>query len=265
MGFVGCNLHCPFCQNWSISQSTDAPGRPFTPEELVAAAKSARINQIAYTYSEPLIHAEFLLDCMKLAREAKLANVLVSNGCVTGEAAADILPLLDAANIDLKSFSPETYARVLGGDLGAVLAFIRAARQVGLHLEVTTLIVPGLNDGPEETEACAGFLAELSRQGETAIPWHLSAYHPDYRWKAPPTDPALLEGIARRARRVLPYVYTGNVAGAANNTPCPHCGFTLVERRAYRIDTRGLVLGEEKGKPCYHCAGCGKAVPLIRY
>jgi pyruvate formate lyase activating enzyme len=199
---------------------------------------------------------------MELAREAGVANVLVSNGCISAEAAADIIPLLDAANIDLKSFSEETYSRVLGGDLAAVLAFIRAAYEAGVHLEVTTLIVPGLNDSPEETEACAAFLAALDRKG--TIPWHLSAYHPDYRWDAPPTDPVLLEGIARRARQVLPCVYAGNIAGLTNDTPCPHCGATLVARRAYRIDTRGLVLRQTDGGSRYHCAGCGKAVPLIR-
>jgi pyruvate formate lyase activating enzyme len=262
LGFAGCNMHCPFCQNWHISQGTGAPGRYVSPEELIGAALSSRLSQIAYTYSEPLIHAEFLIRCMELAREAGLANVLVSNGCIRAEAAADIIPLLDAANIDLKSFSQGTYSRVLGGDLGAVLAFIRGVYEAGVHLEVTTLIVPGLNDSPEETEASAAFLASLDRNG--AIPWHLSAYHPDYRWDAPPTDPALLEGIARRARRVLPYVYTGNIAGSANDTPCPHCGATLVERRAYRINTRGLVLRQTESGGRYHCAGCGKAVPLIR-
>ncbi|MDR3146065.1 MAG: AmmeMemoRadiSam system radical SAM enzyme, partial [Treponema sp.] len=206
LGFAGCNMHCPFCQNWHISQRSDAPGRYVGPGDLIAAARSSGLSQIAYTYSEPLIHAEFLIHCMELARKAGLANVLVSNGCIRAEAAADIIPLLDAANIDLKSFSEETYSRVLGGDLGAVLAFIRAAHAAGVHLELTTLIVPGLNDGPAETESCAAFIASLDRQ----IPWHLSAYHPDYRWDAPPTDPALLEGIACRARRVLPYVYTGN-------------------------------------------------------
>jgi pyruvate formate lyase activating enzyme len=234
------------------------------PGELIAAARSSGLSQIAYTYSEPLIHAEFLLDCMNLARKAHMANVLVSNGCITAEAAADILPLLDAANIDLKSFSGETYARTLGGDLDATLAFIRAVYGAGVHLELTTLIVPGLNDAPEETEACADFIASLSRKGKAAVPWHLSAYHPAYRWDAPPTDPALLEAIARRARQVLPYVYTGNVAGTVNDTPCPHCSAALVERRAYRINTRGLILRETGGKARYHCAGCGKAVPLIR-
>jgi pyruvate formate lyase activating enzyme len=266
-GFAGCNLHCPFCQNWRISQRDDPKEAingcgTFSPKEAVAAAQSGGFRQIAYTYSEPLIHAEFLLDCMKLAREAGIANVLVSNGCVNREAAADILALTDAANIDLKAFSKETYARVLGGDLPTVLAFIEAAYAAGVHLEITTLMVSGLNDGAEETGECAAFIAGLSRD----IPWHLSAYHPAYRWDAPPTDPALLIRTARRARERLSFVYAGNIAGEdapeLRDTACPACGRVLVGRRGFRIDTGGLRVKEAEGGRAYYCAHCGKAAPI---
>jgi pyruvate formate lyase activating enzyme len=203
---------------------------------------------------------EYLVDCMKLTREAGIANVLVSNGCISPRAAADILPLVDAANIDLKSFSRETYARVLGGDLDAVLDFIKAAA-ADIHLELTTLVVPGLNDGAEEIEKCAAFIAGLHGDG---VPWHLSAYHPDYRWNAPPTEPALLERIGRRARELLPYVYTGNVPGLSNDTPCPRCGKALVVRRGYRVDAGGLVLKSEEPRPRYYSARCGAPAP-VRY
>jgi pyruvate formate lyase activating enzyme len=211
LGFAGCNLHCPFCQNWHISQITagrPAPGQYLSPAEAVALAIDDR--QIAYTYSEPLIHAEYLIDCMKLAREQGIANVLVTNGCINEKAAAEILPLTDAANIDLKSFSEETYANVLGGNLTAVRNFIRMACGFGVHVEITTLVIPGLNDSEGELDQCAAFIAGVSED----IPWHLSAYHPDYRWNAPPTDPARLIQAAKHARKTLRSVYTGNLTGS---------------------------------------------------
>jgi pyruvate formate lyase activating enzyme len=198
---------------------------------------------------------------MKIAREQGIANVLVSNGCLQGEAAAAILAMTDAANIDLKSFSPDTYARTLGGNLRAVLDFITRAYRTGVHVEITTLIVPGLNDGEEELTGAIGFLKELSPH----IPWHLSAYHPDYHWDAPPTDASALEKIARRARKDLSYVYTGNIPGETNHTPCPHCGSLLIRRRGYAVDTNGMTLKKTEGKNTYFCAACAKPVPLIRY
>jgi pyruvate formate lyase activating enzyme len=204
-GFAGCNLRCPFCQNWHISQSTDTPGRILTPEELTALA--AEDGALAYTYSEPLVHAEFLLRCMEEARKAGIANVLVSNGCVNAEAASLLLPLTDAANIDLKCFSKKTYKEILGGDLDTVLGFIEKAVGLGVHIELTTLVVPGLNDSKEELDAAADYIAGLSPE----IPWHLSAYHPDWQWDAPPTDPRQLIAAARNARRRLSNVHLGNV------------------------------------------------------
>ncbi|MDR0453061.1 MAG: AmmeMemoRadiSam system radical SAM enzyme [Treponema sp.] len=268
-GFAGCNLRCPFCQNWHISQKTDGPWQDISPAELVAAAKKSG-GQIAYTYSEPLVHFEYLLEAMALARREGVANVLVSNGCINAEPAAEIIPLLDAANIDLKCFSGETYAEVLGGSLEAVKRFIASAYGAGAHLEVTTLIVPGLNDGLAEFDAASDFLASLAspsspeagRRGRAAlreIPWHLSAYRPDYRWDAPPTDPSLLAGLARRARQKMPYVYTGNISGGLSDTACPACGETLVSRRGYRVDTGGLAPAREGG---FRCASCGERAPF---
>jgi pyruvate formate lyase activating enzyme len=266
-GFAGCNLRCPFCQNWRISRRADTReavngSGKLSPREVAAAALSGGFRQIAYTYSEPLVHAEFLLECMKTARNAGIANVLVSNGCVNREAAADILALTDAANIDLKSFSKETYARILGGDLPTVLAFIEAAYAAGVHLEITTLMVSGLNDSAEETGECAAFIAGISRD----IPWHLSAYHPAYRWDAPPTDPALLIRTARRARESLSFVYAGNIAcedaPELRDTACPSCGRLLVGRRAYLINTEGLRLKQGEDGRAYYCSHCGKAAPI---
>jgi len=261
-GFAGCNLHCPFCQNWRISQSTEIPGRVYSPEDLIGAAREITQGEsaIAYTYSEPLVHIEFLLDCMKEARKVGIANVLVSNGCVNSEAAAEILSLTDAANIDLKCFSAKTYAEVLGGDLSAVTDFIRVALEKGVHLELTTLVVPGLNDSTAELDKCRDFIAELSA-GAGEIPWHLSAYHPDYRWKAPPTSDESIIAAVKRAREKLAFVYAGNIVGN-NDTLCPGCGKTMIGRRSYRIDLSGISRKNQNGESAYFCAACGKKAPV---
>jgi pyruvate formate lyase activating enzyme len=265
LGFAGCNLHCPFCQNWRISQSADAPGQVYTPIEIIdAAKKSAKTAQIsiAYTYSEPLVHIEFLLDCMKEARKAGIANVLVSNGCINSEAAEEILPFTDAANIDLKCFSEETYKKVLGGDLSAVTSFIRMAVENGVHLELTTLIVTGLNDSKAELDKCGDFIAALET-GKSYVPWHLSAYHPDYKWKATATSPHSIMAAVKAAKEKLSFVYAGNIAGD-NDTLCPSCGKSIIGRRGYRIDTSGLFLKNENGTISCYCSFCGKKAP-VRY
>ena len=266
-GFAGCNLRCPFCQNWHISQGfaqTDTVGREMTPDDLVSAALHENSLSIAYTYSEPLVHAEFLLDAMVLARQHGIDNVLVTNGCASREAAQEILALTDAANIDLKCFSAETYAKVLGGFADAfesVREFIRLACSMNVHVEVTTLVVPGLNDSPEELDECAGFIASLP--GGREIPWHLSAYHPDFRWNAPPTDPALLLRTAQRAREKLRFVYTGNVPGEENNTACSCCKAVLIRRRGYHTDPSGLADPAE-GENYYRCAKCGEKTSILK-
>jgi pyruvate formate lyase activating enzyme len=265
-------MHCPFCQNWHISQSTDASSRPYKPQELISEAhrsSSSAFAQIAYTYSEPLVHFEYLLDCMKEARKAGIANVLVTNGCIVSKAAEEILALTDAANIDLKCFSNESYRKVLGGDLSTVLDFIRTAVDKGVHVEITTLIVPGFNDSTKELDACMDFLVELNKSGNeinknTSVPWHLSAYHPNWKWKAPPTSPQVLHITAARARERLLYVYTGNIPSESNDTICRHCGKTIVSRKSYMTDTSGIVLKNNINCLYYYCASCGKNVP-IRY
>jgi Pyruvate-formate lyase-activating enzyme len=212
LGFAGCNLHCPFCQNWHISQNTDIPGKWMKTNEVISAALQHGSPSIAYTYSEPLIHAEYILDCMVIARKHGIANVLVTNGCINAEAAAKILALTDAANVDLKCFSAQTYGKTLGGVnnesiFSTVLEFIKLCSEMGVHIEVTTLVVPGLNDSTEELNAAAQFIASVNSE----IPWHLTAYHPDYRWNAPRTDPDFLLNTARDAKKILRYVHTGNI------------------------------------------------------
>jgi len=254
-GFAGCNLRCPFCQNWHISQSADVSGRQMQPGDIISAALHEDSSMIAYTYSEPLVHAEFLIDCMTLAHQHDIANVLVTNGCANAEAAREILSLTDAANIDLKCFSADTYANILGGTVSVfdtVLDFIRLACSTGVHVEITTLIVPGLNDTVEELDLCADFIASIDKE----IPWHLSAYHPDYRWNAPPTDPAFIKEVKNRAAGKLAFVYAGNIAGDENNTFCPHCRAALIRRRGYQTDISGLAAPVD-GECFFRCAQCG--------
>jgi pyruvate formate lyase activating enzyme len=197
---------------------------------------------------------------MKEARKAGIANVLVSNGCINSEAAEEILPLTDAANIDLKCFSEETYKKVLGGDLCTVTAFIRMAAEKGVHLELTTLIVTGLNDSKAELDKCGDFIAELET-GEIYVPWHLSAYHPDYKWQAPATSPHSIMAAVKAAKEKLAFVYAGNIAGD-NDTLCPSCGKSIIGRRGYRVNTSGLSPRNENGIISYYCAFCGKKAPV---
>lgn len=261
LGFSGCNLHCPFCQNWRISQSKNVSGthgRWMKSGEIVSSALGNDASSIAYTYSEPLVHAEYLLDCMALAHKHGIANVLVTNGCVNSEAAAEILKNTDAANIDLKSFSAETYSNVLGGNLETVLEFIELACKMGVHVEITTLVVPDLNDSEEELSAAADFIASLDFAGSPP-PWHLSAYRPEYHWNAPPTDAKFLLHIAKEARKKLPFVYTGNIAigndnAGINDTCCSNCGAVLIKRQGYSVELCAIPSAEEK---MYKCAKCG--------
>jgi len=255
IGFFGCNMRCPFCQNWEISQESPVDGsRRIEPGELVDAARRAGTPSIAYTYSEPTVHFEFVRDAMRLAREAGLRNVLVTNGGLREGPALELLELTDAANVDLKCWSAERYDKTLGGSLETTLAFIKAAAKV-CHLEVTTLVVPGLSDAEEDIGAIAEFLASLPGK----VPLHLSAYHPSWRFDEPPTSPSLLAALAARARARLDYVYVGNVSSAGSDTVCPACGRTVVRRRGYSIDARGLSSSDGRAS----CAGCGAPLPII--
>jgi pyruvate formate lyase activating enzyme len=249
VGFVGCSLRCGFCQNHHISQTTDAETRPLSPSELVRTAQERGSFAIAYTYSEPLVHMEYVLESARLARTAGLKNVLVSNGYVQEAPAEELIPLLDAANIDLKSFDPEFYRRETGGKLEEVKRFISQAAG-RLCLEVTTLIIPGHTDGAAQIEAIARFLASLDPE----IPLHLSCYFPQYKYTAPPTRPETVMALAETARRHLQFVYPGNVGFAESNTLCPSCGSLLIRRAGYRTRVEGLAGG------C--CRNCGREMPI---
>ena len=208
-GSFGCNLRCPFCQNAEISTAgEDFPARDCPPEELVQLALGLRTRGnigLAYTYNEPLVGFEYVRDCAALARKAGLVNVLVTNGTVEPEPWQELLPLIDAVNIDLKGFTEDWYRR-LGGDLSAVMRSIELAARA-CHLEVTTLLVPGCNDGEHEMRELTAWLASISPE----IPLHLSRFFPCHLMRdMPPTPVERVYRLADVARERLKYVYTGN-------------------------------------------------------
>ena len=220
IGSYGCNLNCPFCQNWEISMSDGSEFRRskraaenvFEPDVLADMAEqlTERGNiGVAFTYNEPLISYEFVRDTAKLLREKDLKTVLVTNGCVNGEIAEEVLPLTDALNIDLKSFQDEVYHKTLGGDLETVKRFIaKAAEQC--HVELTSLIVPGMNDSEDEIRAMTQWIASLP--GGDEIPLHITRFFPRYKvTDRKPTDRALLLRLVDVAREQLQYVYPGNL------------------------------------------------------
>jgi pyruvate formate lyase activating enzyme len=250
VGFVGCSFRCPFCQNYRISQDTRTPTETVAPDELVRLAGREGSFGIAYTYSEPLVHLEYVLDTARRARASGLKNVLVSNGYVNPEPAEELIGLMDAANIDLKTFNAEFYRKEIGGELEEVKRFLGQAAGK-LVLEVTTLIIPSKNDGAEEVEAMARFLASL----DPDIPYHLSAYYPTYRYTIPPTPPSTLRELAEVARRHLRYVYLGNIGAEESNTSCRACGNLLVRRRGYQVAVQGLRAGK--------CSRCGAPAPIV--
>jgi pyruvate formate lyase activating enzyme len=205
-GFYGCNLKCPFCQNWQISQR-ECAGEYYDAADVVRCVSKTGLPQIAYTYSEPLVHAEFLLDCARAAHENNIANVLVTNGCEAADYARGILKYIDAANIDLKCFSREKYKNILGGDLDAVCNFIECAHELGVHIEITTLVVTDFNDSMDEIDSCVNFVSGLSKD----IPYHFSAYHPAYKYNKPATSKNFLFEIEKKAKEKLNFVHLGNV------------------------------------------------------
>lgn len=251
VGYVGCNLYCPFCQNFSISQSTEAPATRIDPAFLVRAARGSGCLSIAHTYSEPVVHAEFVEAAMKAARVAGLRNVLVTNGCAAPDAAMALLSLCDAVNVDLKSWDDSFYRSELGGDLETVKAFIETAFRSGVHVEATTLVIPGKNDDERQVDGIAAFLESLSPD----IPLHLSAYRPMYRYTVPATPAATVHRLAKTAEKRLRYVYAGNLAGERSITECRACGAVLVARHGYSVDAAGLTGSR--------CSSCGAESPMI--
>jgi pyruvate formate lyase activating enzyme len=262
---IGCNFQCGFCQNWDISQYTregggEIPGggpggAEVSPEQIVAAAKRAGCASIAYTYTEPTIYFEYAHDCMKLAHQAGLKNVFVTNGFESEECVDKCKGLLDAANVDLKAMNHGFYLRECKAHLTPVLDTLKRMHAAGIWLEVTTLLIPGKNDAPEELKKLAGFIAgELS----TEVPWHISAYSPRYKYaeeggpgRTPLKTLEMAMGIGLEAG--LGYVYPGNVFGHdGERTRCPGCGQIIVPRRGYAVSDQVMKTGL--------CPGCQRPI-----
>ena len=253
---VGCNFRCSFCQNAEISQMpVDAGqivGRNTSPEQLVAAAKRYGCASIAYTYTEPTIAFEYTYDTARLAHREGIKNVYVTNGYMTGEMLEAFHPLLDAANVDLKAFRDEFYRTQCGARLQPVLDSLKKMRELGIWVEVTTLIIPTLNDAEDELRELATFIAqELGPE----TPWHVSRFHPTYRLRTkPPTPAATLHRAAEIGREVgLHYVYEGNIPGqGGEDTRCPGCQEVLIRRLGFSVRENRVRDGR--------CPGCGTTI-----
>lgn len=253
---MGCNFRCLHCQNYNISQACregiGVAGNALTPGEIVSRAGIAGCRSISYTYTEPTIFFEYAYDTAVLAHRSGISNVFVTNGYITPEALAFIRPFLDAANIDLKGFTDKFYREIVGADLAGVLDCIRDYKRSGIWIELTTLVIPGLNDSDEELAAIARFIAdEIGNE----TPWHVSRFYPTYRLTDRPVTPV---ATLRRARQIgiaagLRYVYEGNVPGeGGENTYCPGCREPLITRNGYLIEESSVRDGK--------CPECGSVL-----
>jgi pyruvate formate lyase activating enzyme len=238
----GCNFRCEWCQNWQISQMPrlmNLPrGKRFLPDTIVNQALESGCQSISYTYTEPTIFFEFSFDTAKLAQAKGLKNVYVTNGFMTSEMLEMMHPYMDAANVDIKAFRDESYRKWMGGRLEPVLDSCRKMKSLGVWLEVTTLIVPGMNDDPEELRDMAKFIyQELGSE----TPWHLSRFYPHYeRMDSAPTDTGILYETKKMAEDLgLSYVYIGNVLDR-DRTKCRTCGNVLIKRSGYSVSVIGL-------------------------
>lgn len=235
----GCNFQCEFCQNWQISQmvkeSGSLLGKSISPQEIVDSAMRTGCSSIAYTYTEPTVYFELAYETSKLAHQAGLKNVFVSNGYITIEALKTIEPYLDGINVDLKSFSDEFYQKLCHGRLEPVLKSLRWLAESRIWLEVTTLIVTDQNDGDDELKAIANFIAsELGVE----VPWHISRYHPDYNYSRSPATPISTIGKALEFGKQsgLRYCYAGNIPEHSHeHTYCYKCNHLLIRRRGFSV------------------------------
>lgn len=259
-GMLGCNFHCEFCQNWFSSQALRDPCaeeaihtiRRVSPERMVQYALDNGAEAIASSYNEPLITTEWAVEIFKLAKEQGLKTVYVSNGYATPQVLEYLRPWLDGYKVDLKSMKDSEY-RKMGGRLQPVLDTIKRVHELGLWTEVVTLVIPGMNDSTEELWEAGRYLASISAD----IPWHVTAYHPEYRYEAPPTPASTLQRAAEIGQEAgLRYVYAGNLpgrVGSLEDTHCPHCSKRLIGRRGYHLSEYNIT---EEGK----CAFCGQQV-----
>ncbi|MFC1591858.1 AmmeMemoRadiSam system radical SAM enzyme [Thermodesulfobacteriota bacterium] len=249
---VGCNLTCRHCQNSEISQMPRDRGTIMgldrAPEDILQAAQRFDCQSLSFTYTEPTIYFEYAFDIARIAHAAGLLNTFVSNGFSSIEALEMIAPYLDAANIDLKAFSDDFYLKNCGARLQPILDAIRAYKRLGIWIEITTLVIPGLNDSPEELQQIAAFIAETGIE----IPWHVTAFYPTYRLTDRSRTPVETLVAARSIglEAGLRYVYTGNIPGdAGENTYCYECGELLIQRSGFQIIENTL-----QNRTCPQCS-----------
>lgn len=256
---VGCNFRCLHCQNYNISQfphdnDGQITGSKRSPADVVSAAERNGCRSISYTYVEPTIFYEFARDCSVLAHERGMKNIFVSNGYMTPEVTRDIAPLLDAINIDIKAYTDDFYKKVCKARLQPVLDNVRLMHELGVWVEVTTLIIPGWNDSEQELREIARFIKGI----DPGMPWHVSAFRPTYKMTDRPITPV---ATLKKAREIgieegLHYVFEGNVPGlGGENTFCPSCKAEIITRFGFSISSIKM----ENGK----CPHCGEAIKGI--
>ena len=256
-GTVGCNFKCSFCQNAGISQADAKSSHlmEICPEETVEMAKRSGCASIAWTYNEPTIWYEFTYDSSKLAHKEGIRNTYVTNGFINPEPLRKISPYLDAMNIDVKAFSEDFYQRFPRGKLRSVLDTCKLARDLDIHIELTTLIIPGLNDGAKEI---AKYLEWVLRELGPDVPLHFSAFHPDYkmtdRERTPASTLVRIHDLAKK--KGIHYVFLGNVqSDKGTHTYCPECGKLVIKRSYMGLRKNRLKNGK--------CPKCGKEIPII--
>ena len=253
VAIAGCNFRCGFCQNWEISQAPIEGDQgvslredEFTPQNLVDEALHSDCQSISYTYTEPTIFFEYAYDSAKLAKARGLQNIFVTNGYMTKACLKEISPYLDAANVDLKFFKDSSYRKICSASLSPVLDSIKLMKDLGIWVEITTLIIPGVNDSEEELSDIAKFILSVDKN----MPWHVSRFHPDYKFTGYASTP---EETLKKAQSIgegtgLKFVYAGNVYGWGNDTLCPECKKVLIRRDALEIMEYNI-----KKNKCIYC------------
>ncbi len=255
---VGCNFRCSFCQNYDISQfpkeKSEIIGKVLSPERIVSYAKKNKCKSISYTYTEPTIFFEYAYETAKIAKKEGIKNNFVTNGYISKEALKLISPYLDAADVDLKSFKEEFYKKFCGARLSPVLENLKLMKELGIWVEVTTLIIPTLNDSEDELEKIAEFILSLGEE----TPWHLSRFYPHYKLtNLPPTPVETLHRAREIGKKVgLNYIYSGNVPGdEGENTFCPNCGKVVIRRYGFQTLENHIKQGK--------CPDCGAKIAGI--
>jgi len=258
LGSIGCNFRCEHCQNWNISQVTleEAWTKEITPEEAVKRALATGCKSISWTYNEPAIWHEYTYDSAVLAKKAGLKTIYVTNGYITPEALKRISPYLDAYRVDIKSFSEDFYRKVCGARLAPVLESTKLAKELGMHVETITLVIPGRNDSPEEITQIVRWVRDNLG---VDTPMHFTRFHPMYKMEdAVSTPVSTLEMAYDIAKKEgMRFVYTGNVPGHKyENTYCPKCNALLIHRAGFRVSAIKIKDGK--------CPQCGEGVPVVR-